>query len=106
MKTERLIEILNLVRHELIFDENGYHDLGICGVFTYLKLYCFISVVESNKTIRYIYDNKPNKDNEYSEFMDNEYWCDKLCWWSRMCVVPETRQIRVDYLSKLIANIK
>ncbi len=106
METKRLIEILKLVRNELIFDTTTFHELGICNVFSYLKQNNFVSFSEANYVIDYIYKNKPNNQNDYAEFMNNQYWCDKMYWWNRMYINPETRQIRIDYLAKLIDNVK
>lgn len=104
METQRLTYILNFICNEI--QASNYHDNGICAVIYYLRLNKFISVSEASQVVEFLYANKPTNKNEYSEFMDNEFWCDKLCWWKTISNAPETKQIRIDYLKKLISKIK
>ena len=106
MEKTRLIYILTFIRNELRDDISQYHDAGICAVVNYLKTNNFITYREGYLVVDYLYDNKPTNKNEYAEFMDNEFWYDKLCWWKMIYHAPETRQIRIDYLNKLIENSK
>lgn len=106
MKKKRLIYILEFVRNELINDETNHHEDGICAVIYYLRVNKFISIEEANELTSFLYDRKPTNKNQYAEFMDNKYWCNNLCWWTRIMNAPETRQIRIDYLNKLIENTK
>ena len=54
---------------------------------------------------RFFEKNKPSKK-KHTEFTDNKYWLggntDSLFWWEVMREAPETRQIRIDFVSKLI----
>lgn len=52
----------------------------------------------------FIYRNKPS-EKQYTEFTENDYWIDDLYWWKSIHHVPETRQIRIDYLNTLISYV-
>ncbi len=105
METKRIVEILTNVVNNI---ETNHIDCnsGICkalGIEYYFKR---ITLIESNFIEAYLYRNQPTPYNEYKEFTQGEYWTDELYWWNRMEDYPQTRQIRIDYLNKLIANVK
>ena len=54
--------------------------------------------------------HRPDIDDNYFEFTQNDYWNPypniHSYWWETMTSNPETRQLRKDYLAKLIANLK
>ncbi len=108
MNTDRKIQTLKLVRDSLT---NEKFKSGICGVLLY---YCQTSIISFNehKFLRnFLEENKPKPDNEYKEFTQNEYWIESemvindSVWWERMENVPETRQIRIDYLNQIIFKL-
>ncbi len=103
MKRTKLKELLVMVRQYIIDD---YCQTGICDAIANLG---FNHEWDKHRLIylkQYIVDNKPNLSNEYKEFTDNHYWINNLYWWTPICKAPETKQNRIDYLTKLIDNIK
>ena len=104
METKRLIEILELLK--LYLTEKAHY--GICETFAILEAHNNVNCTtnELARVQQYIYDNKPTLTNQYSEYMNNEKWLGKRFWWDRICDAPETRQIRINFLTALIDNIK
>lgn len=105
METDRLIEVFELLKKTLINGET-YNQSGICGEINELYVKNLITPNEKEFIRMYLFNNKPRLHNIYSEFRDNKYWIDDSFWWRRMCFNYPTKQIRIDYLTKLIANIK
>ncbi len=105
METNRLIEILELTKENLI-TKQSYREYGICGEFSELLKNKLITSDEKDDVIHFLYLNKPTYKNDYKEFRESEYWFGVLYWWKPIYKEPATRQIRIDYLTKLIANIK
>ncbi len=110
MKTERIIEILQLVIYNL---ENNtkLFDTGICVVTTTLFKRGEMSESEYLFIRNLIRDSKPTTQNVYKEFTQNGHWNDSLSstsvsfWWIPIYRNPKTREIRIDYLNKVIENI-
>lgn len=104
MTNERKIQILELLKTYLT--ENAHY--GICETFSILQAYNNVYCTNGEIIIiqQFIYDNKPNKNNQYAYFMDNEKWIGKRFWWERICDYPETRKLRIDFIQALIDNIK
>ncbi len=100
-----LIERLLLVKDYIINDRcfsgicDAVDNVGILNRHKWNKF-------ETLDLKDYIKKNKPSFTNEYKEFTYNKFWCDNRYWWDRICDAPETKQIRIDYLTKLIDNIK
>lgn len=112
MKLARKIEILNRVKTLL---ENDVFCHGICDVFMFLVKNEECEIREVMKVRQLMETHKPTPDNQYKEFTENAYWVGNLLnpthplmgfWWKQMGTNPETRKIRIDYLTRLIENIK
>lgn len=112
MRKDRQIEILNLVKTLL-----GYTDFchGICGVVNSLLFNKGISIDEHSETINLLNENKPTPDNQYKVFTENDFWVDITIpshtifegyWWLPIYRNESMRQIRIDYITKLIDNLK
>ncbi len=105
MESKRLIEILELTKEKLINKKRFQY--GICAELGEL-LYDdkIISNDEKNYVKDFLYSNKPTFENDYKEFRESNYWLGSVYWWNSITFRPQTRQIRIDYLTKLIANVK
>ncbi len=101
-----IIDVLEKIKAELILNREGVIHLGICKIAFDLRMLKIISQFQNDFIYDYLMVNKPTKRNKYKEFTQNEYWVDKGYWWKPIYTSPETRQIRIDYLTKLIANVK
>ncbi len=106
MENTRLKELFTLILNRLM-DEKRTYMLGICDVITEIGYNNILNGDNNEDTILKLYlkENKPSPDNEYKEFTKNKYWLDGLYWWDVIYEAPETRQIRIEYLTKLINNI-
>ncbi len=109
MESNRLKELFELTKETLIKGEERY-QYGICkAINEVFDVTNSFNIREYKFVKKYLFDNKPTPDNEYKEFTNNEYW-DKnklvLFWWKPIDDFPKTKQIRIDYLTKLIDNIK
>ncbi len=110
MESQRLKQLFELVKQNLI---NGYTPIqsGICREIKNLYSDFVISIEEKDYLSGYIIANKPTQDNRYAKFMDNPYWLVQVnnnadnYWWE-IIYDEKTKQIRVDYLTELINNIK
>lgn len=101
-RKEILEEVVFLLGNEKMFRK------GICDVLTYLYEVDKLTFWEWSFLKNFLKNKKP-KDNprtKYREFTKNKYWLGTLYWWNPMYEAPETRQIRIDYLTKVINNIK
>ena len=98
-----MIEILELVKEGL-----NTKKFGICHVLVVLCSEKKISTKESREIEHILSENKPNPYNEYKEFTQNPYWgiTKNGYWWSPIIDASATRQIRIDYIAKLIENLK
>ncbi len=107
MENHRLIEILELVKQNLI-NNDTWMKTGICVGIRFLHNKNKISLIEYYKVSSYLRKNEPTKTNQYQEFTNNEYWTNhnSLYWWKPIHKEPNTRQIRIDYLTALISNVK
>lgn len=105
MDNTRLIELLEQIKDTLIKGES-YTLFGICAEVQQLFDENKIDEFEMKKLNKFIFKNKPTLDNEYAEFMNNQFWKNTGYWWNSIAYQPKTKQIRVDYLTKLIGNIK
>ncbi len=106
-KKERLILIIQLMIKEL---KTTYTQTGICRTFYTLMSNKDITYDEIYIVKMFININKPTKRNKYKEFTKNPYWTNFVdsysYWWTEIHIAPETKQIRIDYLTALINNIK
>ena len=103
MTINRQIEILELVNSNIELDK--YFRRGICDILYHLSMIDEIDDFEYTFMLRLIKNNKPKPNNQFSEFIENKFWIDCNYWWETM-YMSETRQIRKDYLNKLIASLK
>ena len=109
MTSERQVEILNTIA--LTLKDNHTFTKGIFEIL--IKLY-YNDTINSDEYIitkRLLRINKPTCENEYVEFIDNVYWLDTKPnendnWWQPMFKAPVTRKIRINFIKKLISNIK
>ena len=109
MESERIIEILEAVK-ELLKDEK--YKSGICGVLNivnFIKVDIRMSFEELREVEIFLRKNKPTRTNIYKEFIPTDSYFNYHnfgYWWLPIFTAPETRQIRIDYLTALISNIK
>ena len=105
MENSRLIEVLERVRQLLLTKSSC--DLGICYTFSILRDLRVITKDEYIDLNIYLMENKPTAENQYSQFTQNEYWKpNSMYWWTPIHKARVTRQLRADYLTELISNIK
>ncbi len=100
--TGRKIIILNKLKNCLLNHDSG----GMCGALNSLNISNKITYIESEIIKSFLFFNKPTRLNEYKEFTQNKHWVNTKFWWSPIDEEIETRKVRIDYLNKLIANIK
>ncbi len=105
MGNNRLKELFELVKQDITDTENRFQT-GICKSINKLQIQNKMSYIEEAHLKGYLKQNKPTKDNQYAEFTKNKYWLNDSYWWYVIEDVPQTKQIRIDFLTKLIANIK
>ncbi len=105
MNSKRLVEIFEMIKENLINGET-YVQNGICGNIAELFGNNKMTFTERDYIRNYLFSNKPKLNNIYSDFFKNEYWIDDAYWWEKISLNHKTKQIRIDYLTKLIANIK
>ncbi len=105
METPKLKEILELVKDTIVHGE-AYNQTGMCGILRSLVSCEAILIKERYEVLAYLRENKPTEDNEYKEFRMSPFWIDEGYWWYEIFLFKETRQIRIDYLTALINNIK
>ena len=106
METKRLIQLLELVKLNLINgDENS--QSGICKEIDniYTK-YHDITFEERNYIKSYLKDNRPTPINQYKQFYQQIVWLDNNYWWRPINREPATKQIRINFLTELINNLK
>ncbi len=103
MSNERLIEILSMVRDNVLIPENG----GICNSISLLFFAGKIDIDEKLTVRNYVKSYKPTEDNWLSEFTKNEYWKGPYAafWWVPSFNEPLTIPIRLAYLDALINNL-
>ncbi len=109
IEKERVIEILQSTKDYIIANDNSFRYTGICFILSKLRDEIRIGTNdEIEAVLLYLERNRPNKRNKYKEFTNNLHWNKSGTgyWWNRMDFYPETRQIRIDYLTALINNIK
>lgn len=104
---DRLKYLFGLVIQSLNYGQ-PLQQTGICKEIKKLFANNVITIEEETYLIYYLLDNRPSENNDYKEFMVYPYWenSNNPYWWSRIGSYPKTKQIRIDYLNKLIANIK
>ncbi len=111
MKSKKLKQLLELLKEELIVT-NSENQTGICWCITIMLIKDKISSEENHLLREYITLNKPKLNNQYAEFINNEFWTNTLdvnnssYWWTTIKRDNLTKQIRIDYLTALINNIK
>ncbi len=105
METNRLIKLLELLKKDLI-NGNPYDQTGMCSAIVFMYKKNLLSYAESEELEIYIHKNKPTSVNQYAEFTNSQYWVDFFYWWKPIDEEPNAKQIRLDYLTKLISNVK
>lgn len=97
-----LKDLLILVRDSLACGHKEfYFNNGICGEISNLESDGILTRSELLLLGAFIRINRPNACN-HSEFINSEYWKGNYYWWDTMRYEPQTRQIRIDFLNKLI----
>jgi hypothetical protein len=114
MEINRQLEILEAVK-ELLSDETKIIH-GVCEALNYLYTYSDVTQAELVFVGDLIASHKPTIDNELKTLTENEFWLGNFSknlshpyfgyWWYPMFRSPETRQIRIDYISKVIEKLK
>ncbi len=111
MENTRAIEIFENVK-EILINNDLRLFCGICGVVADLLDNDKINRKEYKASINLLNRNKPKPNNQFKEFIENEFWSNTTLpieddfWWLPIHRCSETRQIRVDYLTKLIETLK
>lgn len=112
MKLKRKIEIFEEIK--VLLEDNSFTH-GICDVIMFLAKNDVISIDEAIKVRELMEVHKPTPDNQYKEFTDSDFWLGDInhhyhpllgFWWKQLRTNPETRKIRIDYVAKLIDNLK
>lgn len=111
MENTRLKELLEIVKENLI-NTDMLKQSGICKEAHLLWEYNKCTLAEKLEVIAYLKKNKPTIDNQYAIFTQNPYWTDtSVFWW--MPIYSDiyqysfhTKEIRINYLTELINNIK
>ena len=112
IEKNRVIKLLKAIKTELSKENTLYNRTGICQALRRIQPANNCTHEESCFIMRYLNLHKPTADNDYKEFMIAPYWGleyrqgESDFWWSEIYLYPETRQIRIDYLTKLIDNFK
>ena len=103
----RLKELLGKLKGRLENKELHFRH-GMCNVINQMAFDGeFKDYIEIYQVEMFLDKNRPTVYNEYKMFTKNGYWLkNSSYWWERMNDAPETRQIRIDYLTALIYNIK
>ncbi len=104
MEAPKLKELVELVKHTMIGE--SYNQTGMCCIINKLYEQNLITYSEKKIIKEFLDKNKPTPENEYKEFRQSKYWIDEGYWWYEIYVFNDTKQIRIDYLTKLISNIK
>ena len=106
---ERQKQILILMRNQFEF----LRLRSICDSLLTLWIRHQITKFEHDCIKELLVINKPTHLNEYKEFTENPYWrghkinsINDGFWWKMTTLYPETKQIRMDYLTALINNLK
>lgn len=104
MNTNRQIEILELIINCLTDGDSNF-QLGIFSCLSHLYFTDDVTAYEYIDTKKLLRINRPTENNQYKEFF--KVICDKdIYWWKPINLNIETKQIRIDYLNKLLSNIK
>lgn len=101
--TGRKISILKKVKNLI---SAGHIEGGICCAIDKLYHTNKITYLEHKIITAFINHNKPTADNEYKEFIISPFWIGTGYWWNKIERTPQTKRIRLNYLKKLISNIK
>lgn len=104
MTNETRIKLFERVKENLINDTNLQY--GICAVIHELFNKEFVSSTQKFELLRFLQKNRPTARNEFKEFLIYEYWLDESYWWLPIWLQPATKQVRIDYLTKLIESLK
>lgn len=106
METNRLIQLLELIKNHLIIG-NENNQSGICKAVD--EVYAKYHDINCNEYVfikQYLNTNRPTPINEYKQFYQQIVWLDNNYWWRPIHKEPQTKQIRINFLTELINNIK
>ena len=112
MDLERQIEIFKEVK--TLLEDYSFKN-GICEVMQFLQHNDVITIKELLKIRSIMESHKPTIINDYKEFTDSDLWIGDInnryhplfgFWWKQISVNAETRKIRIDFIAKLITNLK
>lgn len=82
-------------------EKKHYWNFGICGEIADIKNDGIIDNEERLKIINTLFENKPSVSNKFKSFLLCDYWIGSKYWWITMDRYPNTRKIRIDYLTQL-----
>lgn len=101
MKTKRDIkELLELIRDYMLNNETKY---GICNVIDEASYSKSMTSNEIRRIRNYLKQQKPSIEN-HSEFFDALY-ISRFYWWPPMKSGREYKQVRIEFLDKLIEKL-
>lgn len=101
----KLVDLFELVKENLINGDSSTQT-GLCTVIRNMERDNIISNNHKKILLACLRKHKPTPTNYFSEFMIYEYWEDYHYWWLRICDNIKTKQVRIDYLTKLISYYK
>ncbi len=105
IEKDRLILLFELIKDNLINNDFKTQS-GICAEITKLFVIDKITIKEKDFLMDYLYLNKPKRGKQYEKFTYGLYWTNGDFWWYPIDEMPRTKRIRINYLIKLIENIK
>ncbi len=103
MENKRKIELLELM---IVLLKERPSIKGMCDAILHLP----IITAEAKVMTNFIFQNYPTPENDYKEFTQNEFWLNnhttEKYWWLVSESYERGKQIRVEFLTKLIDNTK
>lgn len=86
-------------------EKEGYYNYGLCGEISDMYAFEDITKEECDVVKRFIEINKPSAQ-KHGEFTKKSmHWINEHFWWETMQDMPETRQVRIDFLTKLLNEL-
>ena len=97
-----LKELLPLVIEQL---KSNFSVTGICSCVNRLVINKVITARERLIIEGHLNANKPSSK-IHTEFTESKHWLGNIYYWYIIGAEPETRQIRIDFLTKLLNELK
>ncbi len=104
MENNRMKELFELAR-ETLANGDPTRQSGICAILRNMAKTEVITFDDRLHLLNYMKKNKPTKFNQYKELTKKHFWLNSSYWWYEIHLEPQTKQIRLDYLTMLINNI-